>query len=95
MTVIELVSQLQMLGISPNAKIVVWDDKEREYDLVKVDSMFKGEVVFDIKRLNSSFSKILLISNTKERILLYTFKNSLPSSGNDFSISLKKLDLPS
>lgn len=50
MTVIELVSQLQMLGINPNAKIVVWDDKEREYDLIKVDSMFKGEVVFDIKR---------------------------------------------
>lgn len=50
MTVIELLSQLQMLSISPNAKIVVWDEKEREYDLVKVDSMFKGEVVFDIKR---------------------------------------------
>ena len=50
MTVIELLSQLQMLGINPNAKIIIWDDKEREYDLVKVDSMFNGEVVFDIKR---------------------------------------------
>lgn len=50
MTIIELLSQLQMLGINPNAKIIIWDEKEREYDLVKVDSMFKDEVVFDIKR---------------------------------------------
>lgn len=50
MTVIELVSQLQMLGVSPNAQIVLWDDKEREYEIVKVDAVFKGEVVFDIKR---------------------------------------------
>ena len=49
MTVIELVSQLQMLGVSPNAKIVIYDDKEKEYDLIKVDTMFKGEVIFDIK----------------------------------------------
>ena len=49
MTVIELLTRLQMLGISPNAKIVIYDDKEKEYDLIKVDTMFKGEVVFDIK----------------------------------------------
>lgn len=50
MRVIELITQLQMLGASANANIVVWDDKNREYDLVKVDSVLKGEIVFDIKR---------------------------------------------
>lgn len=45
----ELVSQLQILGVSPNAKIVICDDKEKEYDLIKIDTMFKGEVIFDIK----------------------------------------------
>lgn len=50
MRVIELITQLQMLGVSANANIVVWDDKNREYDLVKVDSVLKGEIVFDIKR---------------------------------------------
>jgi len=49
MTVMELVSQLQILGVSPNAKIVICDDKEKEYDLIKIDTMFKGEVIFDIK----------------------------------------------
>lgn len=56
MTVIELVSQLQMLGISPNAKIVIYDDKEKEYDLIKVDTMFKGEVVIDIKRTKEDYA---------------------------------------
>lgn len=55
MTVLELISQLQMLGVSPNSQIVIWDDKEREYELVKVDAVLKGEVVFDIKRTKQDY----------------------------------------
>lgn len=55
MTVLELISQLQMLGVSPNSQIVIWDDKEREYELIKVDAVLKGEVVFDIKRTKQDY----------------------------------------
>ena len=34
------------------------------------------------------------IFKTKSRILLYTFKNSMPSFEYEFSISLKKFDFP-
>lgn len=55
MTILELISQLQMLGVSSNAQIVIWDDKEREYELVKVDAILKGEVVFDIRRTKQDY----------------------------------------
>lgn len=50
MTVGEFIEQLQMLGVSSNAKLIVWDNKEHEYDIVNVDSVFNDEVAVDIKR---------------------------------------------
>ena len=37
---------------------------------------------------------IVSIFNTKSRRLLYTFKNSIPSSGYESSISLKNFEFP-
>ena len=44
-----------MSGVGINAKIVVYDEKEKEYDLTKVDTMFKGEIIFNIKSSKSSY----------------------------------------
>ena len=56
MTVSEFIEKLQLLGASGNAKIIVWDEREREYEVVNVDSVFKGEVVIDIKRTKEDYA---------------------------------------
>lgn len=50
MTVRELIEQLQFLGASSGAKIIVWDNKDHEYEITNIDSVFADEIVFDIKR---------------------------------------------
>ena len=50
MTVGELIERLQSLGASYNANIIVWDRKEREFEIIGVDSVLKGEVAIDIQR---------------------------------------------
>lgn len=50
MTIRELIEQLQFLGASSSAKIVVWDDKQREYEITNIDSVLADEIVVDIKR---------------------------------------------
>lgn len=50
MTIRELIEQLQFLGASSNAKIIIWDDKNHEYEITNVDSVLADEIVIDIKR---------------------------------------------
>lgn len=56
MTVGEFIERLQMLGVSSNAKLIVWDNKEHEYNIVNVDSVFNDEVAVDIKRTKEDLS---------------------------------------
>lgn len=55
MTVGEFIARLQELGVSRNAKIVLWDDKERKYEIKSVDSVFKDEIVIDIVRTKEDY----------------------------------------
>lgn len=50
MTIRELIENLQRLGVSSTANIVIWDDRNHEYEITNVDSVLADEVVFDIKR---------------------------------------------
>lgn len=56
MTVGELIERLQSLGASYNANIIVWDRKEREFEIIGVDSVLKGEVAIDIQRTKEDYS---------------------------------------
>ena len=51
----ELIEKFHDLGVSRNAKIVLWDDKEREYEIKSVDSVFKDEIVIDIVRTKEDY----------------------------------------
>jgi hypothetical protein len=55
MTIEELIEKFHDLGVSRNAKIVLWDDKEREYEIKSVDSVFKDEIVIDIVRTKEDY----------------------------------------
>ena len=50
MTIKELIENLHKLDVSGNANIVIWDDRNHEYEITNVDSVLADEVVFDIKR---------------------------------------------
>ena len=56
MTVGELIERLQSLGASYNANIIVWDRQEREFEIIGVDSVLKGEVAIDIQRTKEDYS---------------------------------------
>lgn len=55
MTIEELIERFHDLGVSRNAKIVIWDSQEREYDIKSVDSVFKDEIVIDIVRTKEDY----------------------------------------
>lgn len=55
MTIEELIEKFHDLGVSRNAKIVLWDYKEREYEIKSVDSVFKDEIVIDIVRTKEDY----------------------------------------
>ena len=55
MTVEELIERFHDLGVSRNAKIVICDAKEREYEIKSVDSVFNDEVVIDIVRTKEDY----------------------------------------
>lgn len=55
MTVGEFIARLQELGASSNAKIIVWDSQEREYEIKNVDSVFKEEIAVDIVRTKEDY----------------------------------------
>ena len=55
MTVEELIERFHDLGVSRNAKIVLWDNLEREYEIKSVDSVFKDEIVIDIVRTKEDY----------------------------------------
>ena len=56
MTVGDFIAKLQMLGVSSTAKLIVWDNRDHEYEVVNVDSVLKGEVAVDIKRTKEDYS---------------------------------------
>lgn len=56
MTVGDFIAKLQMLGVSSNAKLIVWDNRDHEYEVVNVDSVLKGEVAIDIQRTKEDYS---------------------------------------
>lgn len=56
MTVGDFIAKLQMLGVSSNAKLIFWDNRDHEYEVVNVDSVFKDEVAVDIKRTKEDYS---------------------------------------
>ena len=56
MTAGDFIARLQMLGVSSNAKLIVWDNRDHEYEVVNVDSVFKDEVAVDIKRTKEDYS---------------------------------------
>lgn len=55
MTIEELIEKFHDLGVSRNAKIVLWDSQEREYEIKSVDSVFKDEIVIDIVRTKEDY----------------------------------------
>lgn len=56
MTVGDFIAKLQMLGVSSTAKLIVWDNRDHEYEVVNVDSVLKGEVAIDIQRTKEDYS---------------------------------------
>lgn len=56
MTVGEFIARLQELGVSSNAKIIVWDSQGREYEIKSVDSVFtEEEIAVDIVRTKEDY----------------------------------------
>ena len=51
MTVEELLIKLQDLDVDKKADIIIWDDKDREYEITNVDSLYNSEITIDIKKV--------------------------------------------
>lgn len=51
MTVGELITNLHLSGVSGSEQIILYDNEGYEYEIKNVETICKGEITIDIKRI--------------------------------------------
>lgn len=51
MTVGELITNLHLCGVSGNEQLALCDNEGHEYEIKNVETICKGEITIDIKRI--------------------------------------------